>query len=125
MEHMTEFSNGLHKGSRFVVSDELFCDQVGASAWIIEGKDHTNRLIGTINTPGGNTDHSAFHSEVAGILGIMLTLTNSISNSWNDRSIPIQVVFNGRLVLWIQLEQLALLNEPHADLLLAIKNLMI
>jgi len=57
---LTELRNNLLTGRGYVVSNGLYQDQVGTAAWIIEGKDHTNRIIGVIHTLGAATNHSAF-----------------------------------------------------------------
>ena len=72
--HSNELQTELHSGQGYAVSDGSFYNQVRAATFIIKGTDNTNRLIGTIHTPRGDTDHSAFCSEAAGILGTLLTL---------------------------------------------------
>jgi len=71
---LAELIKDISKGLGYTVSNGSFQEQAGAAAWIIEGKDHSNQLIGTIHTLGSGTDHSTFWSEVAGLLGNLLTL---------------------------------------------------
>jgi len=105
-----------------VVSDGLYRDSAGSAAWIIEGKDLTNCIIGTVHTPGTGADHSAFWSEAMGLLGIILT----IKALQNTRSRPpwFQIACDGKSVLlWVQSHWPILPMEPHANLLIVVQSL--
>jgi len=61
-------------GSGLGVSDGSYRDGRGAAAWVVEGCDGRNRLLGQICTPGLDTDHSSFRSELAGLYSLLFTL---------------------------------------------------
>jgi len=65
----------LSKGEGFAVCDGSFKDEAGAAAWIIEDKTANLQITGQWHTPGQSLDHSSFRSKLAGILGILYTLT--------------------------------------------------
>jgi len=62
--------NVLSSGLGYVVSDGSLKDKRGSAVWIIEGPTSALRLTGQLYTPG-----QAFQSEVAGIIGVVYTLT--------------------------------------------------
>jgi len=65
----------LSKSKGFAVSDVLFKEEAGASAWIIKDMRADLCIIRQWHTPGHPTDHSSFWSKLAGILGVLYTLT--------------------------------------------------
>jgi len=100
----------------------LYRESAGLAAWIIEGKDLTNCIIGTIHTPGTGANHSAFQSEATGLLGIILT----IKALQDTRFMPpwFQIACDGKSVLlWVQSHWPILPMEPHADLLIVVQSL--
>jgi len=70
-----EFQKTLSHGDGYAVSNGLFKDELGAMAWIIEGPTLALRLTGHWHMPGSPLDHSSFHSELAGIIGVLYMLT--------------------------------------------------
>jgi len=70
-----KFQATLSQGEGFAVSDGSFKDEKGAVAWIIETATADTRLISQWHTPGQTEDHSSFRSELAGIVGVLYTLT--------------------------------------------------
>jgi len=106
----------------YAVSDGSYKNNTGAAAWIIEGPNSSLRLIGQWYTPGHNDDHSSFRSELAGIVGVLYTLT-----FWPPSS--------PKPVLRLACDGLSVVTrltkpnpieptEPHFDLLAAARNLM-
>jgi len=65
----------LSHGEGFAVSDRSFKDEKGTAAWIIEAATANTQLISQWHTPGQTEDHSSFRSELAGIVGVLYTLT--------------------------------------------------
>jgi len=115
-------TNAFSGGLGYVVSDGSFKDERGSAAWIIEGPTSELCLMGQIHTPGHATDHSSFRSEVAGIIGVVYTLT-----FWPPETT--------KLVLRLACDGLSVINrlsnnhpidptEPHADLLQAARTLI-
>jgi len=60
-------------GTGLVVSDGSYRKGSGVAAWVVEGCNAENQLIGQICTPGLITAHSSFWSELAGIYLLLLT----------------------------------------------------
>jgi len=50
----------LSKGKGFAISDELFKEEAGAAAWIIEDKTTNLQITRQWHTPGLPPDHSSF-----------------------------------------------------------------
>jgi hypothetical protein len=59
------------QGTAVAVSDRSFKHESGASAWVIDGAAHENRIMGCNIVPGTKHDHSAYRSELVGLLGIV------------------------------------------------------
>jgi len=113
----------LSAGQGFVVSDGSFKDMSGVATWIIEGSSSQYRLIGQWHMPGHDDNHSSFCSKVAGIVGILFTLT-----FWPPTS--------ASPTFWLACDSLSAINwlcssksiepmEPHADLLIAAWHLLL
>jgi len=66
----------LSAGNGYAVSNGSYKANTGVAAWIIEGPNSTLCLISQWHTPGHKDDHSSFHSELAGIVGVNLLATN-------------------------------------------------
>jgi len=69
------FQVALNHREGFAISDGSFKDEKGTAAWIIEGSNADIRLVSHWHTPGQPEDHSSFRSELAGIVGVLYTLT--------------------------------------------------
>jgi len=65
----------LSQGHGYVVCNSSFKDGNGVAAWIIKGIDSMTRLSGQWYTPRHTDGHSSFHSKLAGIVGVLYTLT--------------------------------------------------
>jgi len=91
-----ELHDALSSGIGYAVSDGLYKDAKGVAAWIIEGLTSNLHLIGQWHVPGQEDEHSSFHSELAGIFGVLYTLT-----FWPPKSIkpPLQLACDGILVI--------------------------
>jgi len=70
-----KLQEALSQGHGYTVSDGSFKDRNGAAAWIIEGTDSTTRLSSQWYIPGYADNHSSFCSKLAGIVGVLYTLT--------------------------------------------------
>jgi len=66
--------NELQEGKGFGVSNGSYCNGLSAAAWIIEGSQLANWLLGSLFTPGHGRDHGSFQSELASIYSLLLTL---------------------------------------------------
>jgi len=69
------FLAALSNGDGYAVCDGSFKDGNGAAAWIIKGTDSQTRLCRQWYTPGHSDDHSAFRSKLAGLVGVLYSLT--------------------------------------------------
>jgi len=58
----------IAQGTALAVSDGSFKEGRGAAAWTIEGQTATNKITGACLVLGTAEDHSAFQSELMGIL---------------------------------------------------------
>jgi len=117
-----ELLKALSQGLGYVVSDRSFKDDRGMAAWIIKGTTSNLWLTGQWHMPGQPSDHSLFHSEVAGIVGILYTLT-----FWPPKSNkpPFHLVCDKLSVIThLTTLQPIDLTEPHMDLLVAACNLI-
>jgi len=107
----------LLKGYGFVVSDRSFEDDAGTAAWIIKGMNAKNQLIGQWYTPSQPANHSSFQSKLAGIVGVLYTLT-----FWppNKPQAPLKLACDGLPVVSRLLTPQPIdPTEPHVDLLMA------
>jgi hypothetical protein len=77
----------LEKGTVRLVCDGSFDPSSckGAAAWILEGATSSIQIGGKIVTPGEATDHSAYRSELTGILAAM-TVINSLTSFYGINS---------------------------------------
>jgi len=117
-----ELSKELSQGQGFAVSNGSFKEETSAAAWIIEGRDSQHCLNGQMYTPGQPNDHSSFQSKLAGILGVLHTLT-----FWapHKPQVPFKLACNRLLVIMhLQTQQPINPSEPHVDHLTAAKNLL-
>jgi len=109
--------DALTQGWGYAVSDSSFKDDNGLAAWIIEGHNSTQQLVGQVRTPGHPVDHSSFRSEVAGIVGVLYTLTFWPPCSGKP---DLQLACDGLSVVKRLTNQKPIEpTEPHADILLA------
>jgi len=65
----------LWNGEGYAVSDGSFRNGSRAAAWIIEGSNQANQLTSSCFTPGTAAGHSTFRSKLAGLLGLLYTLS--------------------------------------------------
>ncbi len=112
----------LSEGHGYAVSDGSYKDESGAAAWIIEGQTSAARLTGAWHTPGHEEDHSSFRSEVAGVLGILYTLSFWVPTSTKP---TLRLACDGLSVIQRLLNPSPIEPmEPHADLLAATRHMM-
>jgi len=62
-----ELRHAIMTGQAVVVSNGSFQSAAGMAAWMIEGQTAEHQLHGTGKTPGNESDHSAYQSELFGI----------------------------------------------------------
>jgi len=108
--------SALTAGLGYAVSDGSFKDDARAAPWIIEGPDSATRLTGTWHTPGTMADYSSFRSELAGIIGILHTIS-----FWQPSNQPAFLLACNGLSFVTHLKSKRPIEpmEPHADLLCA------
>ncbi len=58
------------------VSDGSYKDTFSTAAWVLEGDTSTGRIVGHVIAPGNGVDHSAYRSELSGILAVMIMVKN-------------------------------------------------
>jgi len=119
--NLTQLLQDLQLGKGYAVSDGSFQTGKGAAAWIIEGRNNTNRIIGTGICPSDEEGHSSFRSKLAGIYAILFTLQILIPKTHTRaQRPPIRIACDGKSVLsrlkWVELTDP---QEPHADLISA------
>jgi len=115
--------SAIGDGIAMAVSDGSFKEWSGAAAWTIEGADANTKVTGMCLVPGSEEDHSAYRSELMGLLGIMLTLYGLQEQS-RTKTGSIRVCCDGKSALERTASALpAGAMEPHADLITAICNL--
>jgi len=118
-QHMQEALLDSHS---FAVSDGSFKEETGAVVWIIEGRLLETRIIRKWYTPGQAPNHSSFQSKLAGIVGVLYTLT-----FWKPMQHAPQLCLacNGLSVIsQLHVPQPIEPSEPHADLLRAAQTLL-
>jgi len=69
-----EIVKAIENGKVIAVSDRSFKMGHGAAAWTIEGYTANNKITRACLVPGTGDDHSAFCSELMGLLGILMTV---------------------------------------------------
>jgi len=65
----------LSNGKGFAISDGSFKDKAGTAVWIIKDRNANLQIIRQGHTPRQPSNHSSLWSEMAGILGVLYTLT--------------------------------------------------
>jgi len=108
------------QGTALAVSDGSFKEGRGAATWMIEGQMASNKIAGACLVPGTVEDHSAFQSELMGILGILLTVHHILMDHVMGQG-TLWVCCDGTSALGqAKSDYLILIMELHADLLSAI-----
>jgi len=111
----------ITQGTALAVSDGSFKEGRGAATWTIEGQTAANKITGACLVPGTEDDHSAFWSELMGILGVLLTVHHILMDHDQVQG-KLQVCCDGKSALGrAESNYPILIMEPHADLLLAIQ----
>jgi len=75
LSNLHDLLESIKAGEGYSMRDGSFQTGRGAAAWIIEGWDHTNCLLGTCHSPCAVDGHSSFQSELAGIYMTLYTLS--------------------------------------------------
>jgi len=114
--------SALSAGKGYAVSNSLYKNNTGAAAWIIEGPNSSLRLIGQWYMPSHNEDNSSFWSELAGIVGVLYSLTFWPPSSHKP---VLRLACDGLSVVACLTKPNPIEpTEPHFDLLAAACNLM-
>jgi len=116
-----QLMGALSGGLGFAVSDGSYKDKAGVAAWIIEGPDSTNRIVGSWHTLGHKEDHSSFRSKLTGIIGVLHTIS-----FWTPpHETTFRLACDGLSVVTRLLSAKPIdPMEPHADLLCAAQVLL-
>ena len=72
LHNSQHFANALCDGSAIAVSDGSLKEGLGTSAFVLEGRDSTNRIQGVNPVPGPLTDGDSYRCELAGIYASVL-----------------------------------------------------
>jgi len=113
----------IQMGKALAALDGSFQEQCRACTWIIEGKNSTDQIMGTMTIPGSQGDHSSFRSKVAGLYGLLLMVWYLLKD--NPIQGSIMVACNGKSVL-DRLISKKTINPfvAHMDLLWACKHII-
>jgi len=111
----------IENGTAIAVSNGTFKPGRGAAAWTIEGGTANDKIMGACLVPGTGEDHSAFHSELMGLLGILLTVHYLLEEVAGGSGF-LRVCCDGQLALGRAVaDQPIIITEPHMDLISAIR----
>jgi hypothetical protein len=91
-------SEAIRNNCAIAVSDGSFQEGYGMAAWVIEGEEEKGRITGRIIAPGGDGDHSAYRSELAGILAVM-TIANKLCEFYDVCDGSIELACDGKSAL--------------------------
>jgi len=120
-----KFLEALRASKAFTVLDRLYQQDHRACAWIIEGSTSTNRISGSMITPGTAGDHSSFRSKAAGVYGLLLTVWYCLSSTFKLPG-ALTVACNGKSVLdWLCTHKIIDPFAEHSELLCASWNLLV
>jgi len=95
--NLQELIANIHAGEGYAVSDGPFQTGKGTAAWIIEGQNQTNRIIGKCNSLSDEDGHSSFRSKLAGIFATMLMLSAILK--FQPEQPKLRLACNGKSVL--------------------------
>jgi hypothetical protein len=75
-DHLDCLFRDFSEGTVVTVSDGSFFPDTkqAACAWLIESSCRSQWIMGSIKTPGNIQDHSAYRSELAGLMAISMVL---------------------------------------------------
>jgi hypothetical protein len=65
-------ANAITQHTAIALSDGSYKDSRGASAWVLEADSSVGRIKGWTMVPGTTEDHSAYRSELTGLLAILV-----------------------------------------------------
>ncbi len=118
-----ELKQAIEQGVAVAVSDGSYQLEAGAAAWTIEGCTAENRIYGAGKTPGMETDHSAYRSELFGLWGILMSL-HQFTTEHQIVEGQVTVACDGLSALRkAQANHLTEPSEAHYDLISAIREL--
>ncbi len=102
------------------MSDGSFQYGAGAAAWTIEGSSAAHRIKGAGQTPGGDSDQSAYRSELFGLWGILFSLKR-FTEEYAITEGQILIACDGLSALnKAQAQHITDPNEKHHDIISAI-----
>jgi len=120
---LQDLTADIQAGEGYAVSDGSFQTWRGAAAWIIEGRNQTNQIIGKCNSPSDDDGHSSFRSKLAGLFATLLTLSAILNHPQEQPKF--RLACDGKSVLQhLRRANPTDPNEPHADLLLATRHVL-
>ncbi len=121
--NLLQLITDIQSGNGYAVSNGSFQTGKGTAAWIIEGHNGKNHIVGMGLSPSNDKGHSSFCSNFAGIYGILFTLQMILTKM--PRRASLRVACDGKLVLsrlrWLCMTDL---QEPHVDLMSATRKLL-
>lgn len=91
-------SEAIQNNCAIAVSDGSFQEGYSMAAWVIEGEGETGRITGRVIAPGGDGDHSAYQSELAGILATV-TVANKLCDFYGIDNGSIEFACDGKSAL--------------------------
>jgi hypothetical protein len=116
--------DAIRSGTAKAVSDGSFLkeQEIGTAAWVIEGNNPNDYILGSYETPGARESQCSHRSETFGLLGTILTV-NAIctSNNITEGSITAKCDGEGIIKLLQWLHPITKNSRKHFDLLLAIQ----
>jgi hypothetical protein len=93
-------AEAIQSHNAIAVSDASLKHSFGTAAFVIEGKDSSNRALGINIIPGPIQDGDSYRCELAGLIGTV-TLVNTICSKHNITSGSIKVACDNKSTLYI------------------------
>ncbi len=105
--------------------DGFYKDTKEASAWVLEGASNCNRIQGYNQVPGAAQDQSPYRSELAGLLGTVMMITEICKfHHLTEGQITVACDNISALNLAFNTTQTITTKHPDHDLLFAIQHKM-
>ncbi len=116
-------AEAIRNRTAIAVSDGSFKDTYGTAAWVLEGDSSDGRIVGHVIAPGNDVDHSAYRSELSGILAVMITVKH-ICEHHKIKEGAVELACDGLSAIDKAFSYVSLLHidEPDFDLIAAIKH---
>jgi hypothetical protein len=116
-------AEAIRNRTAIAVSDGSFKDTYGTAAWVLEGDSSDGRIVGRVIAPGNDVDHSAYRSELSGILAVMI-MVKHICEHHKIKEGAVELACDGLSAIDKAFSYVSLLHidEPDFDLIAAIKH---